>query len=462
MDNSGKQAFLRMSLDMQQPREGKEGYLDIVQKEQHQLRDDSVWSSIKGYGKTIAKGLFEGGVKMGRMVGGRVPDIKKGMTAEDVMKQLQNPQDIEDVTADLDRLLPTEESFGQKAIRRGLRQLPSNMALPGAAVQTAVRTGLAGLAGQTAQELGAPEYVQSLAELGMYIGPDLVQKLVAAGKNKELIEIGKRLGISDEALAPLLRQGKEQALLAKVAPKSGQTERILANTKEELGSAYSTMQKSSEAQKVISSQNSAKLMANLRNELKQMPSEVSSKIEKDFDQLISKQNISGDDLIDFYKKVNYYTGSGTKQLSTLKGPIKEAIETISPELGKDFETINKLFSRYYKISSMLKPTIKSQIIEAGAHLAILHDVLTGFPATTSALIGSKMARDLLLKPRFQQLSIKTVDALNKNAPQIALKSIQEMADLMSKYDEKASDDLKSLSLKDIEKLIVSQKKPSKK
>jgi hypothetical protein len=161
--------------------------------------------------------------------------------------------------------------------------------------------------------------------------------------------------------------------------------------------------------------------------------------------------------MNFNKDINHVMSGNTKQLSLLKAPIKELIKSSSPEMAKDFETINNLFSKYHKISERLKPNLMSDLMGAGEALGIFTSLATGQYPVLYTLAGDKVARkaaqQLLFNPRFQQIGLKTVDALNQNR----VPMLKKLSDLMSHEIRKTSpelaDKLDTLTKEDFEELL---------
>src|SRR2546429_5451563 len=138
--------------------EGKEGYFKLAQNAP-EPKDDSFLNSIADYAKTFIKGGIEGVSKLGRIMG-PLQD-PKGRSSEQI---------LEEQTEVLNKLLPTDENFTQKAIRRGLGQAPIALASPWSTLSTLPRAMAAGFFGEGAKELELPEWAQAAAELTAYIG----------------------------------------------------------------------------------------------------------------------------------------------------------------------------------------------------------------------------------------------------------------------------------------------------
>ena len=424
--------------------EGKQGYFDIAAKAP-QPKDKSFLNDIKDYGKTILKGGIEGITRLGRIMG----PLDEGKTS---------PETFEQQTETLEEILPTDEGFVQKGLRRGLREAPSMMAFPGSPIQSGARTIAGGFAGEGAKELGAPEWLQTAAEITTQIGPDITKKLLEKGNNKDLIAEARKLGLTDEQITPLIQSENKQKWLSKLVSRRGSTEKALGETKKGLSQTYSFLQQSPEAALQLTQKSQEKLMRSMGDKLFNMPSEVRNKIKTDLHDLL-RGPLTGESLINFYTDVNHYLGQNTKQLSLLKEPIKEALTEISPKLGKDFDLINQLYSKYYPIANRLKPNLTSDIINAAEALGIGGSVLFGNYPTLFGILGEKLAKktaqQMLINPHFQQLSQKMVVAINQNKFGIAKKVIEDLRNEISKFSPEAASKINDLSKEDFEEFIKS-------
>lgn len=426
-----------------QPLEGQKGFLE-ASKNAPIPKDISFFDDIKDYGKTILKGTVEGLTRFGRMMG---PTLESNKPSSQL---------LEEQTETLEELLPTDEGFVQRGLRRGLREAPSVMGFPGSTINTLPRAISAGFIGEGAKELGLPEWAQTAAELTAYIGPDITKKLIESGKNAEIIKKARELGLSDEAITPLIQSNFKQKWLSKLIPKRGSTEKALSQSKAELSEAYNTIQNSENAALELANPDKDKLMKSLFEKFQDMPDKVRKSIRNDLADLINNP-ITGKSLINFFKDVNSNLGPKTKQLSLLKDPIKDALYTISPELGQDFDLINKLHSKFYPIARKLKPNIADDIVKAAESIGLLGSIFTANYPTMIGVLGElgtrKLAQQLIINPRLQQFSSKMVEALNQHKYGMAVKVGKLIKEEIKKFDPKISSKIEDLSKEDYERIF---------
>lgn len=427
--------------------EGKEGFMELAARAP-QPKDKSFINDIKDYGKTILKGSIEGFSKLGTMMGPTGSSIKHA------------PEEHEKQTQTLNELLPTDEGFGQRGIRRALNMAPSATATPfGGPLQSLVRSTIAGYTGEGAKELGAPEWLQTASELTAFLGPDVTKKLLAKGSKKEIIEAARKMGMSDEAITPLLQSDVKQKWLSKLTPRRGRTQEALGKTKSELGEVYTSLENSPVAKAEITEKQNGKLINNLYEQLDKLPRELRNKIDPDLHDLLNNK-INGKSLINFYKDVNSTLKGNSKQISLIKDPIKNALKEISPDLAKDFDIVNDLFSKYYKINARLQPNLMTDIIGASEAIGTLFSVATGNYPYIAKIAGEhtarQVARELLINPRFQQISNKLVDAVKQNNF-IMIKKLSDLfAFELKKKSPELSKKLENLSEKELIELLMNQ------
>lgn len=429
------------------PGEGQEGYMEIAARAPSP-KDNSFFNVAKEYGKTAIKGLTEGFGRLGSVTGPLIADIP----LKDYSKEL---------TSQLEERFPTEgEGFGQKALRRASKELPSALTFGfGGPLGTAARVGAGALGGQFVESLGGPEWAQSAAELTAYIGPDLTRKLLSSGKNKELIDAARKFGMTDNQIAPLIQSENKQRWLSKISSKIGSTQERLKQSYKGIGDSYNALRDSPAGKTRISPVQTESLIESLDDVLKKMPNSVRQKIKGDMKDLIDTP-MTGESLMNFYADINHELRGNTKQLSLLKEPITKAIGSISPEFAKDFENVNKLRTRFGAISSRLKPQLHDQIINAveslgvaaGAIKGLLFGDYTWLVGALGEKAGRKLASEMLTNPRLQQLGKKMVVAINENKYPLALKVTEDMRREMENLSGGSSKYLPSLSMEEWEKI----------
>lgn len=396
-----------------------------------QLPKEKERSTWQNFQTNTTKALIRGVHKLGRAMGPTFDPMQPTKTNADYTKEFNES---------LDELVPTEESGPVgKGFERSFEMAPSILATPGGGTvpNSLARIGLSGAAGQTAEELGFGELGQAVAEMTAFMGPDVAKKLLESGSNKELIQNAKRLGLSDEQIAPLLQSDLKQKWLTKLSPKRGKIAERLKNTKEGLGGLYGNIKSQPYANKNLKGKHIETLRNDIDDILFDTPSQIREKIVKDYDDLLSRP-VTGESLINFWQDINS-VGGESSQLGRLKGPLKTALNELSPDLAQDFELVNDLYSKYSKISAKLKPTIVSDLFGGAQALKAIGGVVTGYYPliieVAGEQAGKRIAGELLTNPRLQNLSGRIVKALNENKYKIAQQLIRRVAEEIEPIDE---------------------------
>lgn len=341
----------------------------------------------------------------------------------------QAPISDEEAEEKLQQLFPTQEGYLESSLERAGEIAPYSLLGGGGVLTNILRTLGAGFAGQGAKELGGGPIVQTAAEIGAFGLPGLGKKINPTKAQKEIVEEARALGLTDKEIAPLIQGENKQKFLSKLAERRGRSQQALKSSKGKLDTVYKTLQKGEEATKTLSSTKSNKVVKSIQDKLSELPSATQDLISKDFTQLLEKP-ITGDSLINFYSDINSTYSKGGAPLGILKEPIKDALSSISPKLANNFQTTNKLYSKYYQIANRLKPNLVSDLVTAGEATRLMFGVATGnFPLlieTVGESAARSLATEMLINPRFQNLGNKMVSALNQNSVPAAKRILQQM------------------------------------
>jgi hypothetical protein len=336
---------------------------------------------------------------------------------------------------------------------RGAEFIGESLAIPGSTgAKTLATLGGAGVAGQSARELGAPEGVATGLEIGGSIIPSLIQgRVVPRGAEaKELANAGRTLGLTEKQITPLIQSEKKLATLSKIAKKDEATKDLFASIKSSLGDSYDTVKKSVAKLGRLSTDNEDKLIksfSDIRNDLSKtlQPSpdkEAAIKyIESAIDKII-KNGTSPEEIINTWQDVNKSVNwnsiqGGKKALSRLKEPMMEVLQDVAPQAAKDFDLTNKLYSKYSQISRKLKPDVLDAILNKG-------ELFSTGPAAVSLVLGNPMplvalgsgasvrilANEMLTNPYFQNISNKLVKNFNKGSLKATEETMREVYEYM--------------------------------
>lgn len=329
----------------------------------------------------------------------------------------------------IEKVLPTKEGPIEEILETAGH--PLNFINSGGFLANLGRSLLGGTLRKGAKELGLPEWAQTVAEIAGHIAPGIGGKKITTvnPKNADILETGRKFGLTEKQLTPLIQSEKKINTLAKYAAKTGRAEKALEDTHKGLDDLFVGIRKTPEAQKIYSNENANKTLSDIIDSMNKLPHEARKLVSKDFHDLINKP-LNADSLIDFYRDINYNIKKGNKILGGLLDPIRESFYRASPELGKDFNAINDAYKGFLKINKVLRPSMESGFFDARRSAQLAYGLTMQDPKALGELLGEyvskKAARELLINPRFQNLQIKMISALNDKKYMIANRAYKEI------------------------------------
>lgn len=383
---------------------------------------------------------------------GEVPSYGEIMLQEDfnpspiarfpTSKEIQ--KGIEGITGIGEGKTPTGRIAG-----RGTEFLGEGVALGGGGKALSVLGG-SGLLGQGSREIGAPEFVSSGIEIAAPLLQGSISGKLAPSKGvKTTVEAGRKIGLSEKQIAPLIQGEAKTAILSKIARKGTKTKERFAGIKESLGDSYNKIKLAPEAKIKLPNIEQISLrkeFGGIRNELTKTlaPSpekEAAIKYVEEALNTLRNVDVTPEHLVNFWqdinKSVNWNSISGGKKaLAQLKEPVSKVLKKVSPSLAEDFEMTNQLYSKYAQISKKLKPDLVDSFVNKG-------EIIAGFPAGLAIAQGNPypllalggevatrlMAREMLINPYFQNMAKKLVTNFNS----ASTKGVQELVTHVKDY-----------------------------
>lgn len=315
--------------------------------------------------------------------------------------------------------------------------------------------GLSGAAGQGLRESGAPEALATGTEIAGAIVPSLIQGKVFPRKQEaqELAKAGRKLGLSESQLTPLVQGEGKAALLSKVARKGTRTKELFGSIKEKLGDSYNVIKSSPEAKvKLVNADQIAlrKGFGQIRNEMMKTLAPSPDKeaalnyIEKALDTL-RNVDVTPEYLVNFWQDINKSVKwnaiqGGKKSLAALKEPIAASLKRASPQLAEDFDMTNKLYTKYSQISKKLKPDVVDSFLSKGEAIAIPATVgyalVTGNPMALAGFASESalrlLGREMLINPHLQNIGTKLVKNFNQSSAKGVKDLLQETKSFLEK------------------------------
>lgn len=346
----------------------------------------------------------------------------------------------------IEKLFPTQNKPLEKGLERAGRIGVSAIGGPETLLAKGART-LGGAAlGQLAEETGAPESIQNLAELSAFISPKFGKQLLPKKSQAEAVEFLRKKGLTDREITPLLKSEKTIRTLGRLSKKGDQTKSLTRGISEKLGENYDIL-KTEGSEKFLKGNNVTQFDERLSDTLEKIRPRFARLIEKDVEALRNK-GISQKNLIDFYQDINDIVGAekgGKAVLSTLKKPILEGLEKIDPKAAQEFSKLNEFYAKKAILSKSLKPDIIDKWLKKGKVYASIAGLATGnlafLKGALAEEVGSRIFRQMLTNPRLQNLSNQMLKAIEKNKVQTAIGIYKVFKSKLEEIDPKLAKEL---------------------
>lgn len=411
------------------------------------------------YPSALVRGTVEGLERVGESISeaGAFGPLLRSLTGKRVPSEEQRQQVYE-------KYLPIGEDLGPRALERGTRASVESIPLGamGGPLSTAIRAGVGGVGAEGLKEMGAPDWAQTGFEIGSQLVPGLGKKIPnrlptsASRAEEQLANEARRLGLSEEELALTLNQrGPVTDFLQNISSKGGRTVKRFQRTREALGRVWGALRSSPEAQTTLTGQHSSDLINGISQRLSHLPAEQRARVSQDFQDFIGS-SMKGEDVIDFWQKINYYIQNGETGLGTLKPYLQTALERISPSLGKDFQITNQLYGNFHKLAERMGPNIAESLIKAGENGIIVTAITTGnYPLlkkVLSPLLARQLATEMTTNPRLMNISSRLINSVEKGSPVVAKKIYDELVLEIGKTNAEAAMKMSGL---DFDKLFDS-------
>lgn len=354
-----------------------------------------------------------------------IPHYSKLPSARDI------EQGLEMVGVDVE---PTTKG-GKTAQRLG--RAVSSAATFGPLTELLGPAALGGGIGGLTEELTGKEWIGDVAEIVTDIGSFMQRGPAAVGKRKQWMKTLEGLGFSPQEIT-LLSQGEGKLrFLGKLASKDGKMERLFEKIYKKHGNLYDGLRAASKDMGALQGEALDKFSTSLLKtfeELTPRQQDIAQKIVSN----IENKPVTFKALMDGIHDLNMDFGKkfgGKKAVLKLKEPLIEGMKNLNPEAGQVFEELQSSYKNFKKIAKKLKPGNIEEILEFGELLAYgkgLFDVATkkgknGLIVKTLGLAGArKLAREALINPELQGLTIRFAKAVQEGKTLLAEKLIRRM------------------------------------
>ena len=415
------------------------------------VQEELPW--YKSYLSAAKKGITQGIVGAGEFIGQLAKEDPFGESGKSVSQtfgvDISSPElkkfkeesfkpvpeeEKQKLKEELDVRYPSNEGFVEGAIERGGKILPTALISGGGFLSNVIRTGIAGVSGEAAKEAGFGELGQNITEMGAFVAPNPTRLIQASNQNQQrLLEFGRRMGMTEEQLAPTMNsESWIKRQLAQISTRRGRTQAALRDTQEGLNNVYEGMRATPEAQQIFSRQETGNLAANIRNSLHTLDNALDQEVMPDINILFNRP-VNGEEVMTLYHKINRIASrlpeADARQFGRLQESLRNGITAVSPELGLDFSLANELYTNYARLRTRLQPNLTSDLLSGAKAIGAMASIITGnYPhlaGLTSAIAARKVASEMLINPRLQNIQHKMIRALNENRIPVANKLIEQ-------------------------------------
>jgi hypothetical protein len=321
----------------------------------------------------------------------------------------------------IEKVIPTQNRPLEKGLERVGRLAPMAATGGEGLIAKGVRTGLGAIGGQIAEEFGAPEGLQSLAELSAFIGPKFSSKLTPAKSQEKALEFLKRKGLSDKEITPLIQSEKKLRKLGKFASKKESTGETLKTAGEKIGQGFEDLKvKAKESNAYLPRDKTGAFLDEFDKSLNSIRPRFKRLLGddvKDFE----NSRMGFNDIVDFWQDINATVKGqegGRAVLNKLKGPLQKGLQDINPELANEFNLLNEFYAKKAKVGKLLAPKQIDEFLDAGKTFGLMASIATGnigfIKKILGTIAGRNIANSLLTNPRLQNLSNQMLKAINNN------------------------------------------------
>lgn len=342
----------------------------------------------------------------------------------------------------LERFLPTYEKPLEGFLERGGKIGASFLTGgTGGLIRKGVTSAIGALAGETTKQLGGGELAQEIAELSSMTAPDLAKSIPAQKVQKKVIDFLRNKGFTENEITPLLQSPKKLARFAKFSSKGEKTNKLMRDTYEKFDNVYSSIRNEAEKLPGLPYEKAFKFVEDFEDKLAKIPKFYKRQIKEEIEDLLSSE-MKFTDFMDFEQAVNARikgVQGGKAILGTLKKYTSKAKEDISPELAGDLSLANELYGKRIEVSNHLKTKQIDDLIDLGEAATLIGGIAdqnVGLLTKALGTVGARaVAREMLINPRLQNISLRMLNAVKKNKIPIAQKLYDIFRQELLKSDE---------------------------
>ena len=441
-----------MAVNKFEPTDEEREVFNLVKETQPQPKDVSRIRSLVGATPRGALNMLTEQMHTTRGLLEKLPFVGEQFEQANINLEEMEPTQEEKVKKIEDLFPIQEDRFAEQALERTGKILPVAMMGGAGPLSSLMRSGAAGGLGETVKKLGGGPILQGIAETVPFLLPQMGKKIPVSQSESKMAEFARSQGMTEEELALALKKGglKDQLAL-KLASKGEKTRRLTDATYNRLSNIWNNLKSSYGGTTPLDPVKSSRLINDMSQKMSKMPSAVTQKIQKDFNDFIGTQ-MNGENIIDFWQKLNYYIDKGDRVLGMIKPDLENAAKEISNSFGEDFMLANQLYKNFKTTTSALRPSLADKLVDFGEAGLVVKGIVSrdlGLLKTALGAVGGrKLAQELVTNPRLQQLVNRLSAGINSNRPAIVNQLFSKLQYEIGKTDAQAAKKLSEFNVED--------------
>jgi len=347
-----------------------------------------------------------------------------------------------------EEFLPTQDKPLEGALERGGKIAASFLTGgPAGFLRKAITAGIGGIAGESVKQAGGGEIAQDIAELASMSLPDLAKNIPAKKAQERVIGFLRKKGFSENEITPLIQSPKKLARMAKFASKGEKTNKLMRETYEKFDNVYSSIRESGEKLPGLRGEQADIFLGNFQEKMDKIPKFYKRQIKEEIDDLLNSE-LKFNDFMDFDQAVNARikgVEGGKAILGTLKEATSKAKQAVNPQLAEDLKLANELYGKRINVSQHLRTKQLDDLLDMGEAIGTMGAIADQNVGLITKMIGisgaRKIAREMLINPRLQNISKRMLASIKNNKFQEASKLYKIFRDEAIKSDKDLEGDL---------------------
>ena len=299
-----------------------------------------------------------------------------------------------------------------------------------------------------------PEWTETLAETAPFLFSG--KKTIPLKKSqKPFVDFLRKNGLSENEITPLIKTPQQLERWSKYASKGSKSKELMESIYHKTGNIYDSIEQTAKTLPSLNNQMKTQVLNDFTKILNSMPDKYRKLIKADLEDLVFKGRGGFEDFMNFYKDVNAVIGpekGGRAIVGQFKEPIVKAMKSIDPALAEDFKLATDLYrTRSYVKGHLLSKQDFDKLMDIGEAFGLgagIYNRDVGKIATVVGAIGArKIAREMLINPRIQNISVRIGEALRKNKYSLAEKYLTQFSDIIETKDPELASTIRSTASK---------------